>query len=695
MVLLPTFNGIEKATDTTIGFIQSDEAKHVALQSLDIIKSQTPFGIGENIIAPCLVTSFEIMKKTWQIAQYPIPSKGDVRYTVDTIMTGTKWFLLTSTREIYFYAKLVDATVTRTLSHTQWRVLGSGPYSTLNSMHKEEVINHLCERYFSLKDDRIARYELTAHIKFHNRTLYDDLVVSGLLLERGSDLTSDDVWLKPFSSYRTQVEEDDNILLLQKQSDKHDFNEVKPLWFYQPTQNGKKPKKDTPWISFAGTEQSKIEFGFRSFLHTKNIKMDYPIGMEDVDSESDAKWSEEERKNTFADGVPLHENQSFHQLPRDYDQSSLPFNISHWYEPNDDDVLIEQKRQAISFLPSNAEPATNFANLQFPLTILMRPTLWRFHGKGNEVRRGVWLMDTQRNGLQPYSDKSAAILEDAYLFLKCTKSTQEKDGMSKGDTKDGIESVLLTVQVLGPDGDETQLVQFRSLSQITAIQKTIAGGFSLFKRRVYRGVHMMREEESSNGDVSEDRKESSLKSQNLLAAPSSLHKSVTSIKEKDDHDDNTSDHLILVVHGIGEMLRSTDVFGMSLPPMTSTLVDCCSSLRKNHVEVLQMHNNSNEADKASFSNVEYLPVEWHEAFALKSRWSPGESNYRKSDGTNNAVTLKDISLNTIPHMREFANDTMLDSKYVFQAYLSQIVSTVTNRSASLKFYFSCLLCIMM
>ena len=57
----------------------------------------------------------------------------------------------------------------------------------------------------------------------------------------------------------------------------------------------------------------------------------------------------------------------------------------------------------------------------------------------------------------------------------------------------GIDSITLTVQVIGPDGEETQLVQFHSLTQITAIQKTIAGGFSLFKRRVYRGAQMINE----------------------------------------------------------------------------------------------------------------------------------------------------------------------------------------------------------
>ena len=104
IILLPTLHTVEKTADVTIGFIQSDEAKHIALQSLQIVK-QTPF-IGENILAPVIVSSFNLMRKSWEIAQYPIPSRENVRWSVDTIMTGTKWFLLTSTREIYFYAKL-------------------------------------------------------------------------------------------------------------------------------------------------------------------------------------------------------------------------------------------------------------------------------------------------------------------------------------------------------------------------------------------------------------------------------------------------------------------------------------------------------------------------------------------------------------------------------------------------------------
>ena len=273
-------------------------------------------------------------------------------------------------------------------------------------------------------------------------------------------------------------------------------------------------------------------------------------------------------------------NRQFKQKHHNTDQSSIPPNLSNWYEPSiGNDILIEQRRHAISFLPHCPncksihyeqkynpplirQPTTNSissfgslcnlclqntlssrhpnkqyvseSTLSFPLAMLMRPTLWRFHGQGNDVRRGVWLMDTQRHGLQPYSNESAAVLEDAYLFLKWTKSREEKGIKIEG--RGGIDSVILTVQVIGPDGDETQLVQFRSLRQVTAIQKTIAGGFSLFKRRVYRGAQINNdnnEEDDEDKDTFEkketedDKDDSTEQYQQLLAAPLSLHGTLT------------------------------------------------------------------------------------------------------------------------------------------------------------------------
>lgn len=318
-----------------MGFLQSDDAYNVACASLGIVRN-TPF-IGENILYPMITHTLNVLQQTIQIVKYPIPSKEYVRSTVDTLMTSTKVFIRNSIQEVYFYTKLVDATVTRTLSHTQWRVLGSGPYKTLNHVNKQEVIDHLCERYFSYCTNNgssstisttttamtctqmmIARYELAAHIKFHNPSLYHDLVVTGLLLERGGEKTCNDTWLRSRPEYYDNGSAvvdpqrsnyiDTGVLLLREQREErhetiakgtkrrmkkdkemrdkgqcHDDCDntktsnmngkrcnnkitIKPLWFYHPSQNGKKPRKDAPWVCFDRKEQHRIENGFVTYI---------------------------------------------------------------------------------------------------------------------------------------------------------------------------------------------------------------------------------------------------------------------------------------------------------------------------------------------------------------------------------------------------------------------------------------------
>jgi hypothetical protein len=51
-------------------------------------------------------------------------------------------------------------------------------------------------------DSIMARYELAAHIKRHNPTLYRDWIRSGILLQRGGSLLQEDEWMKPYPVYR-------------------------------------------------------------------------------------------------------------------------------------------------------------------------------------------------------------------------------------------------------------------------------------------------------------------------------------------------------------------------------------------------------------------------------------------------------------------------------------------------------------
>jgi DDHD domain len=283
-------------------------------------------------------------------------------------------------------------------------------------------------------------------------------------------------------------------------------------------------------------------------------------------------------------------------------------------------------------------------------------------------------------------------------------------------------SALLTVQVESPDGTEQQLVQFSSLTAATAIKKGLGGAISLFKRRVYRGAdlshpvvptcaHGVTPEAVFSGDVN-------LKSQHQTRAPNaeSHSKAVADDGEKDDDCDWTIlhlsnaeksltvppsqfdeidrdpirsgekedsgvddiDHLVLIVHGIGEMLRSVDLFGLAIPNLSS-IIDCCGWLRKNHAEVQsarfsQMYPTCESISTASTGRVEYLPIEWHEAFSIMShRMSPSmqsgaEPNGRQfTGGVPSRVMMQDISLRTIPQMRTFANDTLFDVLYFMSA----------------------------
>jgi hypothetical protein len=236
-------------------------------------------------------------------------------------MTGTKWCLAKSSEEILMYVKRADANITRTLSHTQWKVLGSGPYATLDKLNKVEVLDHLCERYFSL-GDMVARYELAAHIRAHNRPLYHDLVLTGLLRERGGELTSEDEWLSSFPSYRESqspflLEDEEGVSDRDDSTAPHAF----PLWFRLPYHNGKRPNKATPWEQFESADRLRIERFYRSELRKREQHQGPTASTRSTES------------------CPVQE------MDDPFDENQKYATNAKWYNPDlDNDLLLDQKR---------------------------------------------------------------------------------------------------------------------------------------------------------------------------------------------------------------------------------------------------------------------------------------------------------------------------------------------------------------
>jgi DDHD domain len=816
-ILLPAFSGAERAVAETTSFLHSPAARQLAHGTLEFA-SGVPV-VGENLLAPALKLSVAFVQRTWDVLQYPIPSREQVRNTVDWSLTGTKWALTAAAREVFLYAKRADANITRTLSHTQWKVLGSGPYATLDASNRAFVIDHSCERYFAQTTD-VARYELAAHIQRHNPALYSDLVLTGLLKERGGDLTEYDEWLSPNPVYRDHVWPDVVPFFLPKDDDGEDVSstrnkrgeKVSALWFRLPQVNGKPPAKDAPWICFRNQEQHALEQMYRTVVRNRRVttRCDSPHHSDHEGVRTQVDGSNMDDAAAVVNLTPRQANRSVTLCQR----ALPPPTIAQWYQSNPEtDVMVDQQRYSVTFslcCPTcreayrppqrmdtddrttfDAEPnygeeceacrrRSSVSRLtskedgvlsEFavpPIATVMRPNFWRFYGPGDQVRRATWFLDTARNGLQPFDYEAQAVLEDAFLFLKWLLYRRKIDPDKKlsagenGIGESSLDESLLTVEVPGPDGTD-RLVQFSSLTQVTAIQKGLAAAIAIFKRRVYRGAWLESPVQQEYEPVDADKNmvgsgdihspsamstatssesaantpESLLSDESLrtllippapflvsenrltsfkgrmyvddddfsieeegasLAVPRERMKTGDMAKLLRDQRDGTIDHLCLIVHGIGEMMRSMDLFGLSLPNLSSV----CGSMRSNHAEVQEEHIPQMYPKTDTFSlsaigttgRVEYLPVEWHEAFSiLTQRRSPLPNDLISSRGRNLArnVMIEDISLKTIPNMREFANDTLMDVLFFMSPEHHQLIIDVVTHEMNFgtySFFFS-------
>ena len=866
-VLLPTFGVAEHIVSETSSFVQSPEAETIrriaAEGSSKFVANTVPFGLGETVVLPAVRLGSETIEKAWNVARYPVPSQKNVRDTVDFLLNGSKKNLSLCGSEIVWYFRRADANIARTLRRTQWVVLGSGPYETLDAAGRQDIMDHVCERYLSIgkggdgnggdsENDSsdsgsdsgdsttvmVARYEFMANVRACNRSLYRDLVETGLLKERGGASTIDDEWLSERPRYRSRSSD----LYLLGEDEEHaaagdkdnDCITVFALWFRLPFENGKRPKKDVPWIHFDPKDGELLEEKYRSILKQQSNSTSNTTTLRESSMPTVAAAATATTTTSREEGLPPQEKSPQTKPTTRIWESPKYATNAKWYNPDlDRDVLLDQKRHAVTFIRCSPEShkqqeqqydegekeviaqqqstsegyhecipsqedkpildggeenesshqlvweAERLFALPPPLLGVYRPTMWRSYGP-DEIRRAVWFLDTPRNGPQPYGEDAQALLEDAYQFLKwkigsnqrvkqSKSSTEDTSSVTSDDTEKGRddnvnENVLLTVQVSSPDSSEQQLVQFTSLTVATAIGKGLGGALSLFKRRVYRGAYNYISQDEDD-DVSRNKKcveedvprqidedsgwttttedaleklsltfstkdfiipskesdeeniniehkdcfkdsdqeqvfeETTKPSLNQNECPSSTNfenrpyddglslafQMVSSRKNLADivDDGPEVDHLILVVHGIGEMMQAFDLFGLKKVP---TLADCCGYLRDNHAEIsdarfakLSQINTNHMKETNKSGRVEYLPIEWHEAFSIQSTRRPlAEPVSSRSNKRSSKVSVDDISLRTIPTLRSFANDTLMDILYFMSPAHHDIITDIVS-----------------
>ncbi|XP_015792502.1 phospholipase DDHD2-like [Tetranychus urticae] len=112
------------------------------------------------------------------------------------------------------------------------------------------------------------------------------------------------------------------------------------------------------------------------------------------------------------------------------------------------------------------------------------------------------------------------------------------------------------------------------------------------------------------------------------------------------------DHLVFVVHGIGEIC---DLRCRNLIEVVDDFRRLTNSLVKTHLF----------EEVKNLLRIEFIPISWHSAL------------HGDDTGIDNRLNL--ITLNSIPKMRHFSNDTILDALfYTSPVYCQIIIDTVAN-----------------
>jgi hypothetical protein len=342
---------------------------------------------------------------------------------------------------------------------------------------------------------------------------------------------------------------------------------------------------------------------------------------------------------------------------------------------------------------------------------------------------------------RPYPPQAAAILEDAYQYLKwylaATDEQQQQQQQTAAATATGTTTddqstkaaaaqqqqqppvnrptVWLTVQVVD------QLVQFRSLTDIVSITRTLGGAVSVLGRRaVHRGLPAQQSNAhtatapattAATTTASSSTDTTATTAAAAITSTGSCGNGDVQAAEPDvdaDLNEHVS-HLVLVVHGIGDALSTMDLGVVQL----RSLVDCCNNMRAQHAEVVEAsphlhalkhhHRNSstnvnavNGVDSTTASatkkaataaavaeikataegRVEYLPIEWHSRFKTKlhAEGKCGRDGTSNSSGVNDEqLSIWDITLKRAATLRAYTNDTVLDVLYFMSPEYHQII----------------------
>uniref|UniRef100_M4BKN5 DDHD domain-containing protein n=1 Tax=Hyaloperonospora arabidopsidis (strain Emoy2) TaxID=559515 RepID=M4BKN5_HYAAE len=546
-------------------------------------------------------------------SQVVFPSRAEIEDRTDLFLEGSTTRVQALVEHLYSATEVLD----QHLSMVQWNILGRGPYESLSTLRRSDVIRSVHQRMRIIASN-YKLFEFLATIKLQNEMLYGDL-----------QREFPDVGGVPLT--QQQIAANETLTAELAEQDENAF----PIWFYRkidiPSGLNERSKRTPDASSAASSSQSG------------------PATT--ASAGGSGAWTE----------FPAHESR---RLERKF----------RWYQQQKGVILGPTRPTCIVLVDGGRHEV----DLE---TMRMTPVYWPSLEE-IVVCRSRWVYAQRNYGLAPYNAEAAAVLEDAFVYYLGLYPLEKQRLMdieamkTRGflSSRACFNEAMLSARV---EKDcalsipvEGHLVEFKGAQDIMQYKRLLAGTTPFTsKRRVYRGDPRVRAD-STTLQLWKDAMECDPATGNALKITA------------DDVDiEEEIEHLVLVVHGIGDALKTRDLINVVT---LRSIVDCSTTLRELNREALRSahfaHLGGEDAEKTAKGGnkaashrprVEFLPIEWHSKLHM--------------EGLDQLI--HDVTLPAIPKLRELANDTILDVLFFMSPLFHQVildeVATEMNRVYSL------------
>ncbi|KAG3031582.1 hypothetical protein PC121_g4867 [Phytophthora cactorum] len=537
------------------------------------------------------------------------PSRAEIEDRTDLFLEGSTTRVQALVEHLYSATEVLD----QHLSMVQWNILGRGPYESLSASRRSEVIRSVYQR-MRIIASHYKLFEFLATIKLQNEMLYSDL-----------QREFPDAGGVPLTS--KQVAANEALTAELAEQDANAF----PIWFYKK-------------LDVTSGNGQVLPSGLNG--RSKSTS----------DGSGAANQSTNSSVNTTTTGIggsggwiefPAHEGRRLERKYRWYQQqkSKTPGPVG----PSSV-VLVDEGRHEVDLE-------------RMRMTPVYWPALEEI-----VVCRSRWVYAQRNYGLAPYNAEAATVLENAFVYYLGLYPLEKQRLMdieaqkprgffsSRASLSEAVLAARVEKDCTLSIPVEGHLVEFKGPQDIMQYKRLLAGTTPFTsKRRVYRGDPRVRADPTTL-QLWKDAMECDPVTGNPLK-----------VTEDDDDIEEEIEHLVLIVHGIGDALKTLDLINVVT---LRSIIDCSTTLRELNREALRSahfaHLNGEDVeDETKDDNktatrqprVEFLPIEWHSKLHM--------------EGLDQLI--RDVTLPAIPKLRELANDTVLDVLFFMSPLFHQVI----------------------